>query len=305
MSASAAPSSPALSGAALARELALLGLLALLWGSSYFWGKIAIAELPPLTLATTRVTIAAIILLAALMLSGGALPRAIRDWRLLLVQSMMNASVAWSILAWGQQHIDSALATVLNSTSPLWVFLFTAFITRHEPTTLLRFLGALFGLAGVALIIGPAALSGLGDNVAGQAAAVISAMLYAAATIHGHRLSHLPSMTVAAGTMTCAAASLLPIALLVDRPWTLAPSREAVTAAATLGVFCTGFAMLIYFRLLRSLGSLGVASQAYLRVGVGVGLGVLVLGETLTLTVGLGMLAAFIGVALINLPRRR
>ncbi len=302
---SASATRPTLAPAALLREMALLGLLALLWGSSYFWAKIAIAEIPPLTLAGARVTIGAAVLLAALAMAGGGLPKGLRNWRLLFIQSLLNATLAWSLLAWGQQHIDSALASVLNSTSPLWVFLFTALVTRHEPTTWLRFAGAVFGLAGVALIIGPASLKGLGANVAGQAAAIVSAMLYAAATIHGQRLNHLPSLATAAGTMLCATLALVPASLIVDSPWRLSPSWDALLAAATLGVFCTGGAMLLYFRLLRSLGSLGVASQAYLRAGVGVGLGVAFLGETLTLTVGLGIAAALLGVALINLPARK
>ena len=106
----------------------------------------------------------------------------------------------------------------------------------------------------------------------------------------------------AAGTMLWASAVLVPLSLLIDRPWELRPSTQAMAAAGMLGLFCTGIALLLYFRLLRTLGSLGTASQAYLRAGIGVGLGMIFLGETISLTVGFGLIAAILGVAMINLP---
>ncbi|WP_340108031.1 DMT family transporter [Pikeienuella sp. HZG-20] len=283
-----------------AREFALLGLLALIWGSTYFFIGVAIKEIPPLTLIAVRIAIAAAFLLVVLRLQGARLPRDRRTWGRLFIQSTLNASVAWCLLAWGQSHIDSGVAAVLNSTSPLFVFFLTLAITRHEALTAIRLLGALLGIAGVALIVGVETLSGLGVSVAGQLAALTSAAFYAGAAIHGHRLSHLKPTVTAAGTMVCALITVAPVALIVDRPWTLAPSGAAMVAAGALGLVCTGVALMIYFRLIATLGSLGVASQAYLRAGFGVMLGVAFLGERLTLTVALGLAAALLGVALIN-----
>jgi drug/metabolite transporter (DMT)-like permease len=104
--------------------------------------------------------------------------------------------------------------------------------------------------------------------------------------------------------MLWAGVMLVPASLIIDQPWQLRPSPDALVAALLLGVFCTGLAMLIYFRLLRTLGSLATASQSYLRAGFGVMLGMIVLGEQLTPLVGIGLLAALVGVALINLPPR-
>lgn len=300
----ARPAPPAPPALRLPLELSLLALLALLWGSSYLFTKVAVAEIPPLTLVAARVTLAALFLLLVMALRGQSLPRDALTWRRLLVQSLLNCSIAWSLLAWGQQHIEASLASVLNSTSPLFVFFITLLVTRHEPAGALRLAGACLGLLGVLLIVGVDALAGLGQQVAGQAAALFSAVLYGCAAIYGRRFGHLPPTVTAAGTTLCAALCVLPAALLLERPWTLSPGLESLASAAILGVVCTGTALLLYFRLVRTLGSLGVASQAYLRAGVGVLLGVVVLGEEITAVVALGVLAAVAGVAAINLPRR-
>lgn len=288
----------------LGRELALLALLALCWGASYTMTKIAVHDLPPFTLIAARVTIAAAFLSVVMVASGVSLPRDGTTWRRLFIQAFFNSIGAWTILAWGQRHIDSGLASVLNSTSPIFVFFITWLITRHENVSLLKLGGALLGLGGVILIVGTGALKGLGAQVAGELAALFAAVLYACAAIHGKRFSHLPSVVTATGTMVCASVTLVPLALLIEAPWRLQPSTPALLATVGLGVFSTGLAFLIYFRLIHTLGSMGVASQSYLRAGVGVGLGIMLLGERITPLVGLGLVAALLGVAAINMPQR-
>ncbi len=292
-------------GTRLNPEYLVLLLLALLWGSSYLFIKVAVAEIPPLTLIAIRVTIAAVILLAVVALQGHRLPRPPAIWGRLLLQAFLNSIGAWTLLAWGQRYIDSATASVLNSTSPMFVFFLTLLVFRHEPTPPRRFLGAGFGMLGVALIVGVDALRGLGEQVVGQGAVLLSALMFAGAAIHGKRFTQLPAAVTAASTMLLAAACLVPASLLVDQPWRLAPSREAMLAAGALGLFCTGFAMLLYFRLIGTLGSMGTASQAYLRVGVGVALGMIVLGETITPAIAAGIALTIAGVVLINMPAGR
>lgn len=288
----------------LAIELALLGCLALLWGSSYLFTKVAVAEIPPVTLIAARVSIAALFLSALCFWRGHRLPSDPVIWRRLLVQAFFNSIGAWTLLAWGQQFIDSGLAGVLNSTAPIFIFFITLLFTRHERTGLARLSGATLGLLGVILIVGLDALSGLGRGVAGQLAALGGALLYAGAAIYGRRFAALPPMVTAAGTMIWASVVLVPLACILDRPWTLSPSAPALAATAALGLLCTGVALILYFRLVRTLGSMGVASQAYLRAAVGVVLGMVILGEQVALSTGLGVLAAMVGVALINLPAR-
>lgn len=286
-------------------EGGFLALLALLWGSSYLFIKIAVADIPPITLITMRVSIAAVFLLAVVYLRGDRIPRDPRTWKMLFIQAVFNSIAAWTILAWGQQYVDSGLASVLNSTAPIFVFFITLLITRHEAISPLKLGGAMLGLIGVVLIVGAEALGGIGQQLAGALAALAGALLYACAAIYGKNLAHLTPAVSSAGTMIWATLCLVPLALVIDRPWTLSPSPCALAAALILAVFCTGGALLIYFRLLKTLGSLGVTSQAYLRAGVGVTLGVVFLGEQISLLVGVGLLLAILGVVAINLPARR
>jgi drug/metabolite transporter (DMT)-like permease len=282
------------------RELALLALLALLWGGSYPLIKIAVADIPPITLIAMRVSVAASVLLAVTLLGKATLPKDWRTWRMLFIQAVLNSIGAWTVLAWGQQYLDSGLAGVLNSTSPLFVFAIGLAVMRQERVTAWKLVGSLLGLCGVILLFGLDALRGLGANALAQIAVLLGAALYAGAAIYGRKFSHLPPSVTATGTMLWATLTLAPLSLILDTPWRLSPSMSALLAAGALGVFCTAFALLLYFRLVRTIGSMGVASQSYLRAGVSVMLGIVFLGESLTPTVALGLLLIIAGVAAIN-----
>lgn len=286
----------------LLREYALLFLLALLWGASYIFIKIAVAEIPPVTLIAARVSGAALFLSLVLLLQKKRLPRGAAIWARLGLQSVLNSIGAWTVLAWGQQYVGAGLASVLNSTSPIFVYLFTVLFTRHESTEARKLAGSALGLTGVVLIVGMDALTGLGQAVAGQLACLAGAALYAGAAIHGKRLAGLGSLEGALGTMIWASAVLVPLAFLLNDPLALKPGAAALAATLVLSVLSTGLALLIYFRLLRTLGSLGVASQSYLRAGVGVALSATLLGEVPRPTVMVGLFAAILGVVLINMP---
>lgn len=285
-------------------ELLLLALLALLWGSSYLFIKIAVVEVPPLTLIAARVFGAAIFLNIVLLFRGERFPTTPRTLAMLGIQSVFNSIGAWTILAWGQQFVTVGLASVLNSTSPIFVVVITALFTRHEALCSRKLLGTFIGILGVALVLGSATLRGLGEQVIGQLACLAGAALYAGAAIYGTRITNISVTAAATGTMTWASVALVPAALAFDKPWNLAPNFRAVAAIVALSVLCTGVALLIYFRLVHTLGSLGVASQSYLRAGIGVLLGLVFLGEKPSVAVLIGFTATVLGVALINWPSR-
>jgi drug/metabolite transporter (DMT)-like permease len=274
----------------------------MLWGSSYLFIRVGLETIPPTTLVTMRVGIAAIVLLIVIKAQGYSLPRDPGTWKNLVIQAFFNSFGAWVLLAWGQQYVESGLAGVLNSTSPIFVFFITWIITRHEAVSARKVLGAFIGLGGVILVIGVDALQSLGQQVIAQLAILLSAAFYGYAAIFGKKFSHLPPTVTAAGVMLSASAVLIPASVIIDQPWTLSPSLLSVAAITTLGIFGTAVALLLYFRLIHTLGSLGTASQAYLRMGVSVILGIIFLGEQFSLVVGIGLLTAFTGVALINMP---
>jgi drug/metabolite transporter (DMT)-like permease len=266
--------------------------------------KIALGSIPPFTLIAIRVSIAAALLLAVVRWRHEQFPTAAATWRGFVVQAFFNSVGAWSVLTWGQQYVDSGLAGVLNSTSPLFVFLLTVLWTRDEPITARKGVGAVLGFAGVVLVLGVDALAGIGQQVVAQLAVLFGAFLYACAALNGRRFAALSPTVSAAATMICAAACLVPASLVIDRPWSLQPTLLALAAAIALGVFCTGLALLLYFRLLRTLGPMGVTSQSYLRCGISVLLGMIVLGEQVTPTIGLGLSLIVLGVAAINAHKK-
>ena len=283
-------------------ELALLALLSLLWGASYLFIKVAVKELPPVTLIAARVSGAALFLLFVLKVRSEGLPRGGRVWGMLGIQAIFNSIGAWTVLAWGQQFVDAGLASVLNSTSPVFVLLFLALWSRHERPGPVELAGVCLGILGVVLIVGVDIVYGLGEQVMGQGACLLGAALYASAAIYGKRFSGLSPAATATGTMIWASIVLVPAACVLEQPWSLSPGPATIAAALALSILSTGIALLVYFRLIRTIGSLGVASQSYLRAGVGVMLGVLVLGESPTLPMLAGLAMAILGVVLINWP---
>src|SRR3954466_3040488 len=145
-----------------ATELALLLLLATLWGASYTFIKLGVATIPPLTLIAARTLIAGLLLLAILRWRGIGLPRDAARWWRFLFQACLNSVIPFTLIAWAERWLDAGLGTILNSTSPIFTFLLTLAIVRHEPATARKLFGVLAGMAGIVLIVGVQALSGIG-----------------------------------------------------------------------------------------------------------------------------------------------
>ena len=286
-------------------DLLLLLVLATLWGASYSFIRIGVATIPPLTLIAARTLIAGGILAAVIRARRLALPADAATWRKFLFQAGLNSVVPFVLIAWAERTVDAGLATILNSTSPIFTFLLTAAITRHEPVTMRKLFGVAAGIAGICLIVGVEALGGLGQELWAQLAIVAATVCYAGAAIFGRSFKGLDPMMPAAGSMLCGAAILIPAGLIVDRPWTLAPSQASVLALLGLAVVSTALAFVIYFRLVQTLGSIGTTSQAYLRVPIGVAIGTAFLGERLSATAWIGLVAVIAGVAAMTIPPRR
>jgi len=289
----------------MAVELALLVLLATLWGASYTFIKLGVATIPPITLIAARTAIAGLLLLMIMQWRGLRMPRDAATWWRFMFQACLNSVIPWTMIAWGERSLDAGLATILNSTSPIFTFFLTLAITRHETLTSRKLLGVAAGMAGICLIVGVQALAGIGEQLTAQLVTVLAAICYAGAAIFSRGFKNLDPMAPAAGSLLCGAAILIPASLVVDRPWTLAPSASSLLALLGLAVFSTAFAFVIYFRLIQTLGSVGTTAQAYMRVPIGVALGVLFLGESLTPTAWIGLACVVIGVAAMTIPARK
>ncbi|WP_224511504.1 DMT family transporter [Mesorhizobium sp. CA8] len=289
----------------MSTDLALLGVLAVLWGASYTFIKVGVETIPPVTFIATRTLIAGAILFTIIRWRGLAMPADTATWRRFAFQACLNSVVPFTLIAAAERSVDAGLATILNSTSPIFTFLLTALITRHEPVTARKLVGVGAGIVGICLIIGTQALGGLGHQLWAQLAIVIATISYAGAAIFGRGFKGLDPMIPAAGSMLCGAVILVPLSLVVDRPWTLAPSGASILALLGLSVFSTALAFVIYFRLIHTLGSVGTTSQAYLRVPIGVGIGAVFLGESLGTTAWVGMAFVVAGVAAMTIPARQ
>lgn len=285
-------------------NLALLVLLATLWGAAYTLVKIGVETIPPLTFISGRTLIAGVILLAIMRLRGVSLPRDPEVWKRFMIQACLNSVVPFTLIAWAERHVGAGLATILGSNAPIFAFLLALLFVRHERPTARQSFGVAAGLTGICLVVGVDALSGLGQDVLAQLALVLSAVMFGAAALFGRNFNGLDPMVPAAGSMICGAVLLTPLSIIVDRPWTLTPSTASLAALIALAVFSTALAFVIYFRLIQTLGSVGTTAQAYLRVPIGVGLGVVFLGETLSPTVWIGLVCVFVGIAAMTISKR-
>ncbi|HYC37216.1 MAG TPA: DMT family transporter [Usitatibacter sp.] len=285
-------------------SLALVVLLAFLWGSGYAFTKLVVETLPPVTVSALRGLIGGLVLLAVLGRRTPLLWSAGIGGRVYFVQALFNCILPWILVAWASRIIDAGLATILNSLSPIFIFAITWGITRHEPATGRKFVGVSLGLAGVLAIIGMNALAGVGKHTVAELACVVGAICYAIAGVMGRRFATVSPMVPAAGATLMSAAVLVPLALLVEG-WPAAPSMRSLLGVLALGFLSTGLAFVVYFRLIATIGAIAMSSQAYLRIVIGVAVGVVFLGETPTLSMGVGLVLVVAGIVAMTLPARR
>jgi drug/metabolite transporter (DMT)-like permease len=291
------PQRPSMSAA----DWLLLVGLSLLWGGSFFFAKIAVLELPPLTVALGRVAIAAAILLTLARATAVALPATLAAWRPYALMGLLNNALPFTLLFWGQTHIPSGLAAILNATTPLFTVLVAHVATADEKLTAARLAGLTAGLAGVVMMIGPDVLRDFGANVLAQLACLLAAISYAFAGVYGRRFRGEPALRVAAGQLTASSVILvLPVAL-IDRPWMLsAPSGKAIMALVALAALSTALGYLIFFRILARAGATNVSLVTFLIPVSAILLGTLVLGEHLATRHFAGMAAIALGLAAID-----
>ncbi len=288
-----------------ALEWTLLIGLSLLWGGSFFFTGVAVRELPTFTIVVCRVFLAAVILLLAMRVAAQPLPREWRVWRAFLCMGFLNNAVPFSLIVWGQMHIASGVASIINATTPLFTVLLAQFLTQDERMTPGRLLGVILGLGGVAVMIGGDALRSLGLDVTAQLACLAAAVSYALAGLYGRRFKALgvSPMATATGQLCASSVLLIPVMLLIDQPWSL-PFPSLATIGALLGIasLSTALAYVIYFRILATAGATNLLLVTLLIPVSAILLGVAFLAETLLPQHLLGM--GFIGLGLASIDGR-
>jgi drug/metabolite transporter (DMT)-like permease len=292
------PTAPAMGG----REWAMLLSLAVLWGSSFFFFKVMVAALPPFTVVLGRVGLSALILNVWLVLRRDYMPASARSWGAFLVMGLLNNVIPFTLIVFGETRISSGLASILNATTPIFTVLAAHWLTTNERLTLGKIAGVVAGFAGVAVLIGPDALAGLGSgDIIGEAACLLAAVSYAFAGIYGRRFRGLDPIKVATGQITGSTLILIPLVIFVDRPWTLSmPGAGVWGAMIGIAVLCTVIAYILYFRILATAGATNLLLVTFVLPVSALLLGWLVLGESIAPRAFGGMALIGLGLAAID-----
>jgi drug/metabolite transporter (DMT)-like permease len=284
-------------------DWSLLLTLSIRWGGSFFFVGVAVKALPPFTIVLLRVAIAAAALHLVLRARRAPMPWNGTTWLAFFGMGLLNNAIPFSLIVWGQTHIASGLASILNATTPLFTVLVAHVLTADERLTKGRVIGVLLGLAGVVALIGPQALTGLGKDVLAQVAILGAAISYAFASIFGRRFKRMgiPPLATAAGQVTASSLLLLPVAMLVDRPWELAwPGWPVCGAIVGGGLLSTALAYVLFFRILASAGSVNLMLVTFLIPVSAILLGSMFLHEALGPMDFAGMALIGLGLAAID-----
>jgi drug/metabolite transporter (DMT)-like permease len=281
----------------------ILLTLAVIWGGAFFFIGVAVRHVPPLTYVWLRVSIAAAAMWIYVKARGGSvgLPREV--WGAMVLLALLNNALPFALFGWGQTHIASGLASILNATTPIWGVVVAHIFTQDERMTPRKIAGVLLGFGGVATMIGPALLANVGTDALAQLACVTASLSYALAAVWARRFRRMgvSPISVTTGQLTAGAIIMLPVSMVVDQPWTHAlPPVSAWAAIAALALLCTAFGYVLYFRLIDRAGATNALLVTLLVPPVAILLGALFLGETLAPQDFVGLALIALGLAAID-----
>ncbi len=274
-------------------------LLSLLWGGSFLFYSVLATELPPFTTVLSRVTIGSLAIVVFLRAQGIRLHVPPSQWRRIVVLSILNNVIPFTLIAWAETRISGGTASILNALTPMFVVLVTGLILRTEALTKNKIAGVACGIAGVLVLVGPDAL--IGADLIGQAASLLAALTYGFALPFGRRIKGVAPSVLAACQLGMSALIVLPLALVIDQPWALAsPSHAGWMSLIGLGLLSTGLAYMLFFGLLASAGPTNLSLVTLLVPVSALLLGWGVMGEHVTSRALGGMVLIAMGLAAID-----
>ena len=283
-----------------ARNWGLLLLLSLLWGSSFFFYKLLVAVLPPVTVVLGRVGIAAIAMNLWLLAQGQVMPRSPLLWARFLLLGLLNTSIPFVLIAWGETRITSGMASILNATTPIFMVAVAHWGTDDEKLSPGKAAGIVLGIVGVMVLVGPEAFRGTG-YLWGALAVVGASCAYGFGGVYSRRFKDLPPLVAATGQITGGALILLPLSLVVDHPWNLAmPSPPMWAALLAISLVNTALAYVVYFKMVATVGVTYISLVTLLIPIIALLLGAAFLGESVTAQALAGMSVIALGLATID-----
>ena len=265
-------------------EWMLLVLLSVVWGGSFFFNGIALREFPTLSIVTARVGLAALALLLLMRMLGQGIQLNRQILKAFFGMSFLNNVVPFSLIVWGQQHIASGVASILNATTPLFTMLVAHWFTTDEKINPRRLLGVLTGMGGVGLMMGLDSMESSGFHLLGQSAILLAAFSYGLAGVYGKRFSQLgiSPLATATGQLCASSMILIPLTLWIDQPWAMTiPSIKGMGSLMGIALLSTALAYVIYFRLLKTAGATNLLLVTLLIPVSAIILGVFLLDESL------------------------
>lgn len=276
--------------------------LAALWGPSFLFIKVAVGEIPPMTLAMGRVGLASVALYAILRLQGRQLPGWDGIWKHFAVMGFFSNALPFALFSWGEIYIDSALAAILNGTTPLFTIILAHYLIDDEHMTPVKAGGVLLGFGGLAMLIAPSLLGGVQATSWGLVAVTVAAASYGVAIVYGRKkLRGLPPLVGPNAQLIMATLYLIPLSLLLERPFQMpVPSWAAAGSLLMLSMFGTALAFVIYYRVMEITSATYLSMVTYLVPVFGLILGVVVLNEQPGWNAYLGCALILLGVMVVN-----
>lgn len=299
----AADKAPVINQEMTGREWATLLILAVIWGGAFLFIGVAVRHVDPLTYVWLRLTIAAGAMFLFLKYRGEGLNLPRQVWAPILLLALLNNALPFTLFGWGQTHIASGLASILNATTPIWGVLVAHLFTQDERMTPRKIAGVLLGFAGVAIMIGPMLLANVGTDALAQLACIAASLCYALAAVWARRFRRMgvSPMSVTTGQLTAGALMMLPLALIVDQPWTQPmPPLTAWGAIVALALMCTAFGYVLYFRLIETAGATNALLVTLLVPPFAILFGSLFLSEVLAPQDFIGLALIALGLAAID-----
>ena len=277
-------------------------LLAATWGPSFLFIKVAVQDIPPFTLVMTRVGLASLTLYLIVRSQGRRLPPLGRVWLHFAFMGLFANALPCGLCSWGELHVDSAMASILNGTTPLFTVVLAHFLVADDRMTPLKLVGTLLGFAGLIALVAPSLLGGVQVETLGLLGMAVAAICYAITIIYSRKhLRGLPPLVAPTAQLMMAAIFLLPVSLVVERPYTLSfPSLPALASLLSLSLLGPALAFAIYYHVLEKVNATDLSMVTYLIPIFGIALGVIVLGERLTWNVYLGFALILLGVMIVN-----
>jgi drug/metabolite transporter (DMT)-like permease len=284
-------------------DIGMLLVLSVLWGGSFFFVEVLIHYLPPLTIVTLRVGLAAITLWGLAFALKLQIPKKKQYWGALAIVGLFSNALPFCLIVWGQTQISSGLASIFNATTSFFTLIIAGIFLSDEQITRQKLIGVICGFLGTTVLIGPEALSRIGGPVLGQLAVIGASISYAISSVYSRRFKGwgMPPLIVVTGQVSMATLILLPITLIIDKPWEQ-PFIPLVAIGAILGlaIFSTVIAFILFFRLIASAGATNATLVTFLIPISAVLLGVTFLGETLSELQLLGMTLIGLGILVMD-----